>query len=49
MQMLEPLGEAIFKKTPCAFFADNAARFEDSMALLPKKDLLEMASEGTQT
>ena len=50
MQMLEPLGEAVFKRHPVHFFCRcNAARFENGMALLPKKDLLEMASEGTQT
>lgn len=50
MQMLEPLGEAAFKRHPIHFFCRcNAERFENGMALLPKKDLLEMASEGTQT
>ena len=36
MQMLEPLGEAVFKDTLCIFCRCNAARFENGMALLPK-------------
>ena len=50
MQLLEPLGEAVFKRHPVHFFCRcNAERFETGMALLPSQELLEMAAEGTQT
>ena len=49
MQMLEPLGEEVFKRHLHFFCRCNAARFENGMALLSKGDLLEMAPEGTQT
>lgn len=50
MQLLEPIGEAVFHRQSVHFFCRcSMERFERSIALLPVADIESMADDGTQT